>query len=311
MKEEKSECCGKCIQKRMSLRGKDLDSTCKDFSCPCHIPTSQPEVSECYGKMIQCEICRKPYCNNCFKYCPTYHTPTPQTEVSKCCGDCSCSIKDCNFKGECHDSMCPCHTPKNKIEGEPEKDLCRQCELAGNRGICDRKDCALYKTEPEKNKSSFYITAEETKGEIKFGLGKSQLHKPNVCSKCNGITTARDGHFDCTPISGVYKANVTGGQSKSEKEEPSPSTWSDEFDELFVRDDGLMNKYTIDKWGDEIFMAEGIKTFITRTLLDERERLIGFIESKKFLEVSTSPSKLLEKQRRNELLETIIEFLRK
>ena len=68
---------------------------------------------------------------------------------------------------------------------------------------------------------------------------------------------------------------------------PSMTTdnWEKEFDEKFVHDDGLMDKYT---WDDEdkgalgpIDTATMIKRYIRDLLARERERVVGLCEGMK------------------------------
>ena len=77
-------------------------------------------------------------------------TPTPIHDGGRWCAE----LKPCKYhsKGLNPLSCCgKCGSREHKMEDCPlnqapeSKDLCRQCELEGNtRGVCDRKDCALY-----------------------------------------------------------------------------------------------------------------------------------------------------------------------
>jgi siroheme synthase (precorrin-2 oxidase/ferrochelatase) len=55
-------------------------------------------------------------------------------------------------------------------------------------------------------------------------------------------------------------------------------TWEKEFDERFVRDDGLMDKCGIDIIsGEDCVMADAIKSFIRSLLQDQREEVVRII----------------------------------
>lgn len=50
--------------------------------CPHNSSSNEPK-SECFGEMVICEYCKKPYCNGCFAKCPNYDSTHPsQSPVS-------------------------------------------------------------------------------------------------------------------------------------------------------------------------------------------------------------------------------------
>lgn len=76
--------------------------------------------------------------------------------------------------------------------------------------------------------------------------------KEKICKGCkNGI---REGCYNGC------------GKSPEVKEQTESGDWQIEFDEKFVRDDGLMDKYAYDEDGDPTPTAEVIKSFITSLL---------------------------------------------
>ena len=49
--------------------------------------------------------------------------------------------------------------------------------------------------------------------------------------------------------------------------------WEEQFDEKFVREDGLMSKYSYST-GEPQFMADAIKSFISNLIKQERESIL-------------------------------------
>ena len=81
------------------------------------------------------------------------------------------------------------------------------------------------------------------------------------------------------------------------------NNWETSFREKFVRDDGLMDKYTYDKDGDTVPTAEAILDFISSQIklaeANERTRIEEVVEEE--LELSCVDDRLLGKT--NEFLE--------
>lgn len=153
-------------------------------------------------------------------------------EKSECCG--ADSITEWNHYEGTYSICSKCgkpFTPKNKIEGEPEKEeVMEDCQVCGNY-IC----------------------------------------------KC--------------PIKPFTSL---------------PSNWSDERKNIRTQlQYSLMGNYTENEW--EVII-NNVQSIIAKTLLDEREKLIGFIESEK--RTDNEFHFALDKGF-NSALETIIEFLRK
>lgn len=66
--------------------------------------------------------------------------------------------------------------------------------------------------------------------------------------------------------------------SNASKGKPQANEWEKEFDERFVRDDGLLNKYYCDKNDEQYFMAEAIKLFFHSLLQEQREQVVRSIK---------------------------------
>ena len=100
---------------------------------------------------------------------------------------------------------------------------------------CDVHDyCSIHNPEPLENKEEQY--KEHHKGKTTACL----------CSDC------------------IEYANHLFDTAHSTPQTPE---WEEEFDKTFVREDGLMDKYYDDK-----FMAEAIKSFISKKLSQAEER---------------------------------------
>jgi hypothetical protein len=113
----------------------------------------QNEKSKCCGYE---KVIRKPECGGCGKpFIPS---------------KCTCQYEDK------HGLTCPLYVPsKNPMEE------CKQCEIEGNTGICDRKDCKNYSNQEDKDwakkfdkQFDGYWRGQTIPDEIKFFIKKTK-----------------------------------------------------------------------------------------------------------------------------------------